>query len=921
MDSALLHVYEFGPAVLDERAQSLQIQGLVVDLQPQSWRLLLALVQHEGHLIPKSDLESAVWHGRYVGENVLAAAVTRLRHALGEGLQGLIESVPKRGYRLTLPVTKRPLSGAAHPQLALSAGMQVPGWPQYQLLKKMSDSAQAEVWVACPAGQSAQVGLAMDEGRRPTGDVKVFKFAVQPAAVAALQREVSLLRALRQGAAEPDRFVSLTHWQFGESLNAMGTDWAGVPLDVWWRREGRGEALDEAARRALMLALVEAVAQAHALGVVHRDLKPGNVLLQGDATGWTLRLCDFGTARSLDPELWAGVDLATLTAEQTLALMQDDQGGTMFYMAPECLLGHPSSERSDVYALGLILYQLWTGKWGQPLLVGWERDVQDPELRDDIASCTDGDVRQRLEHAGALLRRLQQHEQRREAREQAARERAHQAAVEEALHRQRARRPWMVAAVLTLVAGLLGTGLAYWRLQVSEGRLARETRDLRALNHFYARDFLASSDPQGAGRFKVSVEAALERATQLLDKPDGPYSPQVRALVHGQLQDAYLDAGHLPQAVMHGERALSMGRQLSERDIEQERSVALSLAKAEIKLGHLDRASQLLDELQGQQPVSQWGDREAVYFWARRAEVAGARSRGDLSIGFYQEAVKVLSKVGPDQASFRERNMLAVRSGLAEAMRAQGDAAGAVRELDALLLEVKALKERHDMKYCILQALLAGSLGDDGQLPRAVQAAQDSLACLAAAGAEGTYWDGQAHRALGLAYWKQAKLPLAREALDHAVLTIAKTRGEASHVTFSAQEDAAVVRVDMGDASGAHERLVSLAARAEAVMGPKEPLVHHVRYSLALAKLAMGRRQGLKETVAALDQALLREAETDEGWPLRMAVLRTRTALLFGEREQAAVAWEQARQARAALPKGLPELHAAYDELARTMAR
>ena len=775
--------------------------------------------------------------------------------------------------------------------------------------------------MACPADQSAQVAAALEEGRWPAGDVKVFKFAVQPAAVAALQREVSLLRALRQGAAEPDRFVSLTHWQFGDDLNAMGTDWAGVPLDAWWQREGRGDALDGSSRRALMLALVEAVAQAHALGVVHRDLKPGNVLLEGNATGWTLRLCDFGTARSLDPELWAGVDLATLTAEQTQALMQDDQGGTMFYMAPECLLGHPSSERSDVYALGLILYQIWTGKWGQPLLVGWERDVHDPELRDDIASCTDGDVRQRLEHAGALLRRLQQHDHRREAREQASRERAHQAAVEDAWRRQKARRPWMVAAVLTLVAGLLGTGVAYWRLQVSEGRLARETRDLRALNHFYARDFLASSDPQGAGRFKVSVEAALERATQMLDKPDGPYSPQVKALVHGQLQDAYLDAGQLPQAVMHGERALSMGRQLAERDIEQERSVALSLAKAEIKLGHLDRAAQLLDELQAQQPLSQWGDREAVYYWARRAEVAGARSRGDQAIVFYQEAVKVLSRLGPEQASFRERNMLAVRSGLAEAMRAQGDAAGAVRELDALLLEVRALKDRHDMKYCILQALLAGSLGDDGQLPRAVQSAQDSLACLAAAGAAGTYWDGQAHRALGLALWKQAKLSQARDALDQAALTIARTRGEASHVTLSAQEDAAVVRVGLGEADEAHQRLEALAVRAESAMGPKEPLVHHVRYSLALAKLALGRRQGLKDILSSLDVALLQESETDEGWPLRMAVLQARAALLFGEADQAAAAWAQARQARAALPKGLPELQASYDELARTLGR
>lgn len=118
----------------------------------------------------------------------------------------------------------------------------------------------------------------------------------------------------------------------------------GVPLNDYCKTNH----LDPRARIRLFLQLCDAVQYAHENLIVHRDIKPGNVLV--DSKGQPI-LLDFGTARLLDPESGTGI---TATAMPAL---------TARYASPEQVEGRAGSIRSDVYSLAVVSYELLTGEW------------------------------------------------------------------------------------------------------------------------------------------------------------------------------------------------------------------------------------------------------------------------------------------------------------------------------------------------------------------------------------------------------------------------------------------------------------------------------------------------------------------------------------------------------------------------------
>ena len=98
--------------------------------------------------------------------------------------------------------------------------------------------------------------------------------------------------------------------------------------------------------------------------------------------------------------------------------MSSSSSATPLYVAPELLAGQPANEQSDLYALGVLLYQLLVGDLRRPLAPGWERSIEDDLLRDDISRATDFDPTQRFDHVAQLCGRLAQLDARRAQRTQ-----------------------------------------------------------------------------------------------------------------------------------------------------------------------------------------------------------------------------------------------------------------------------------------------------------------------------------------------------------------------------------------------------------------------------------------------------------------------------------------------------------------------
>ncbi|MEO5938525.1 MAG: protein kinase [Sphingomonas sp.] len=201
-------------------------------------------------------------------------------------------------------------------------------------------------------GAMADVYRAHDPDIGRTVAIKVLKpeFARDPDLAARFLREARAAGALSHA-------NIATIYDVGEAQGAAYIAMEivdGQPLDVALQNQGR---MPYERVLAIGQQLATALAYAHRAGVVHRDIKPSNILLSAD--GKTAKLLDFGVAR-------VG-EMDAATADKKFAQTQVGQLiGTPRYMSPEQALGLPVDQRSDLFSLGVVLYEMITGKVAFP---------------------------------------------------------------------------------------------------------------------------------------------------------------------------------------------------------------------------------------------------------------------------------------------------------------------------------------------------------------------------------------------------------------------------------------------------------------------------------------------------------------------------------------------------------------------------
>jgi predicted Ser/Thr protein kinase len=198
------------------------------------------------------------------------------------------------------------------------------------------------VGVVGEGGMGTVYEAEQDNPRRPVALKVIRPGLVSPALVKRFEHEAQILGRLHHPGIAQIYDAGLA--EDGRPFFAMEFI-HGLPLGEYAGRHR----LDPAARLALLARVCDAVQHAHDQGVIHRDLKPGNILV--DEAGQP-KILDFGVARAADLQ-------TTASRTQAGQLL-----GTLSYMSPEQVTGDPQAldGRSDVYTLGVILFELLVGR-------------------------------------------------------------------------------------------------------------------------------------------------------------------------------------------------------------------------------------------------------------------------------------------------------------------------------------------------------------------------------------------------------------------------------------------------------------------------------------------------------------------------------------------------------------------------------
>lgn len=495
-------IWRFAGAEFDEASWTLRVAGAPVALEGKPLELLHELLLRAGEVVTKDEILDAVWPGVTVVEGSLATAISKLRKALGETGNGIIATVPRVGYRLTAPVEVESIDTPLAPRFAFTAGDSVPGRKAWQLDRPLGDTGAEDVWLARQA---------------KTGEQRVFKFADAPDRLRALKREAALSRLVAAGLGKTSPLPALHEWNFDAAPFFLEYAWGGRDLFAWADALGGLSAIPLGERLAVAAMAARAVAGIHSVGVLHKDLKPANMLVDDGESGRVLRLVDFGSGRLIDDALLARFQITNPGSLDTDLGKDEPRSGTLAYRAPELTGDAVPTVKSDIYALGLILYQLVVGDFTAALAPGWEARVADPLLQSDIARAAALAPGDRLDSAADLAERIERLDTRRADAARAAERAAWLTGQKRIEERRAARRPWVRAAFASLTAGLLAaSALALYAWHQRNAALA--ARELAETSYaFIAEDVLGSPDPAKSSADETVVDA-IKRASGQIDQ-------------------------------------------------------------------------------------------------------------------------------------------------------------------------------------------------------------------------------------------------------------------------------------------------------------------------------------------------------------------------------------------------------------------
>jgi serine/threonine protein kinase len=375
--------------------------------------------------------------------------------------------------------------------------------------------------------------------------------------------------------------------------------------------ESRGRVAQRRSLRSvleLFATICDAVNEAHLRGVIHRDLKPSNILVDA---GGEPHVLDFGLAKVLDGE-------GSSEAAQAMTLTGQFVG-SLPWASPEQAAGEPLDLRTDVYSLGVILYQMLTGVFPYTVIGDVRTVIQNirtaaptppschrrdinHEIETIVLKCLAKERERRYQSAGELARDVR-HYLRGEPIE------AKRDSFTYVLRKQLRRYRLPVALVLLFVALLVGglaSSLAFWRQAVRDRTAAQQaaTRATLAQQEADRRreqaqsvaallaDMLNSANPEAANLRDYTVRQMLDEFSANLGERLGD-QPEVEAQVRGTIGGTYRNLAAFDQAAPQLERALELTRALRGPAHPETADRMLELARLRELAGDIDDAVRL----------------------------------------------------------------------------------------------------------------------------------------------------------------------------------------------------------------------------------------------------------------------------------------------------------------------------------------
>jgi eukaryotic-like serine/threonine-protein kinase len=804
--------WRFGIAVVDETTLELLVDGVDAELERKPLEVLIYLLEHAGEVCTKDELLASVWPGRILSETVLTKCIGRLREAVGDRGQDIIKTVYGFGYRLIAPVQVELAATRQTAPLNFSPGDHPPTRPLWTLVERLAE--QGETWRA---------------RHEKTHEQRVFKFALDEASLATLKREITLFRILNDSLGERAQIVRLLDWNLEEPPYFTEAEYMGGGSIVDWAKSRGGVAAIPLAERLEVVAKIASVLAAlHSVGVLHKDLKPSNIFVK-PAAGQPvdIALGDFGSGDVFDPRHVDQLGITRLGFTNTVA-PSGRNSATPPYAAPETFEGEPFTVKADIYALGVILYQLLTGDFRKALSPGWEHDIDDEVLREDLALTVAENPGVRLADAEVLARRLRTLDER---RAQLKSQREAQARAEDTRRRlagTRVRTLSIAVALAVLLAGFAITIGLYVTARRAQERARIAAVQSEAVTRFLSNEVFAPGE-----------STALELLTRAGDDIDARFAsqPAVAAELHYRIGSSFARMHQYAAAAPHLRRALQLRRPTDATGADAALGSAAELVEIDYILGRLrdtlPRYEAVLAGAQGRIAA------DDVALLDLRQQVALGRYR----LGDWSQASQALQDLlqsqgsAPPPSEFIGATELYLGQALTDLARPADAEVHLRRAVDELTRAVGAMHPR----VAEARAALGRSLADAGQHDEAA-AELDKAQELAARSAAAEPWIDAQPRYFRALLLLQLDQP---EKAEPILLQILESRDAAAAAQLDrtggvrhALGEAYAREGKLEDAIATLQRAVAISERAD---GPQHPSTVSARLALAECLVAKGR--------------------------------------------------------------------------------